>query len=276
MGLFASGLALCASGCADDLGFAGAQTSDTESIFSVFEPVSPAQAAAMAVNEFSADDRQTGILLLSNAPWGGGDVYVRLYRLALDDQDAAVRTAAVRALGLHGASSDASRVAQLMSDPDRLVRWESARTLQRLHDPSVVAALIRTLDGRNENERQVRAAAATALGQYAEQRVLDALILALDDPDLTVNAAARQSLRMLTGTDQGYEPRPWVEFVRGNADPFADRVAYTYPAFSRDRKWFEWFNPFFEVPNEISAAPVGMTGEQMRRRQNEDSDGRGG
>ncbi len=222
-----------------------------------------------------ADDRQTGILLLSNAPWGGSDVYVRLYRLALDDQDAAVRTAAVRALGLHGAPSDAERVSSLLSDQDRLVRWESARTLQRLHNPAAVVSLIRALDGRTEVERQVRAEAATALGQYAEQRVLDALILALDDPDLTVNAAARQSLRVLTGTDHGYEPRPWVEFVRGRSDPFAGRVAYTYPAFSRDRKWFEWFNPFFELPNEISAAPVGMTGEQMRRDRSAESDGSG-
>lgn len=269
-------MAVCVTGCADDLAFAGADTSSADSIFSVFEPPSPTEAAAMAVNEYSADDRQTGILLLSNAPWGGADVYVRLYRLALEDEDAAVRTAAVRALGLHGAPSDAARVAERLSDADRLVRWESARTLQRLHDPAVATALIRSLDGRNESERQVRAAAATALGQYAQQRVLDALILALDDPDLTVNAAARQSLRVLTGTDQGYEPRPWVEFVRGNPDPFADRVAYSYPAFSRDRKWFEWFNPFFEVPNEISAAPVGMTGEQMRRDRSGESDGSGG
>jgi len=273
--VFSTGIAAGLAGCADDLQFAGADTSGADSIFSVFEPPSPAVAAAMAVNEFNADDRQTGILLLSNAPWGGSDVYVRLYRLALDDDDAAVRTAAVRALGLHGAPSDAGPIARLLGDQDRLVRWESARTLQRLHNPAAVAHLIRALDGRNEVERQVRAEAATALGQYAEQRVLDALILALDDPDLTVNAAARQSLRVLTGLDHGYEPRPWLAFVRGQSDPFAGRVAYRYPAFSRDRKWFEWFNPFFELPNEISAAPVGMTSEQMRRDRSAESDGSG-
>lgn len=270
------GLGALASGCADDLPLAGANTSEAESIFSAFAPPSPAEAAAMAVNEFSADDRQLGILLLANAPWGGADVYVRLYRLGLDDEDAAVRTAAVRAIGLHGLPDDAERLATMLDDPDRLVRWEAARSLQRLHNPVAVGPLLSKTSESNEDEVPVRAAAATALGQYAEQRVLDALILALDDPDLTVNAAARDSLETLTGEDFGFEPRPWVEFVRGNPEPFAGRQSYTYPAFSRDRKWFEWFNPFFEVPNEISAAPVGMTGEQLRREREDGSDDSGG
>jgi len=263
------------AGCADDLPLAGGATSDTDSILSLFAPPSPAEAAAMAVNEFNADDRQTGILLLSNAPWGGADVYVRLYRLGLDDEDSAVRSAAARALGLHGEVEDAVRVAELLTDPDRLVRWEAARTLQRLHNPRVVGRLLTRTDIRREQQAQVRAAAATALGQYAEQRVLDALILALDDPDLTVNAAARQSLRTLTGQDFGFEPRPWVTFARGTGDPFAGRVEYRFPAFHRDRKWFEYFNPFFEVPNELSAVPVGMTGESLRRESAGGTDGSG-
>lgn len=261
-----------ASGCSDDLALAGGNTQNTESIFSLFAPPSPTEAAAMAVNEFSADDRQLGILLLANAPWGGAEVYVRLYRLGLDDEDGAVRTAAVRAIGLHGSPDDAERIGELLEDPDRLVRWEASRSLQRLHNPAVIATLITTSSDLNEPEVPVRAGAATALGQYAEPRVLDALILALDDPDLTVNAAARDSLTVLTGEDFGYEPRPWVDFVRASDDPFAGRLAFEYPAFSRDRKWFEWFNPFFEVPNEISAAPVGMTGEQLRRDLEEASD----
>lgn len=265
------------TGCADDLPLAGGNTSDADSVLTLFAPPSPAEAAAMAVNEFSADDRQLGTLLLANAPWGASDVYVRLYRLNLDDEDASVRTAAARAIGLHGVPDDAPRIADMLTnDPDRLVRWEAARTLQRLHNRSVIAAIVRATDGRNEPEVIVREAAATALGQYAEQRVLDALILALDDPDLTVNAAARESLRTLTGEDFGYPPRPWVDFVRGNPRPFAGRLEYTFPAYSRDRKWFEWINPFFDVPNEISAAPVGMTAEQLRRQQSEESDGPGG
>lgn len=261
------------AGCADDLPLAGANTSQADSVLTLFAPPSPAEAAAMAVNEYSADERQHGTLLLANAPWGSSEVYVRLYRLNLEDEDAAVRTAAVRAIGLHGSPDDAPRVAEMMvSDPDRLVRWEAARTLQRLHNSGVIGDLIQAADIRNEQEVSVREAAAVALGQYAEQRVLDVLILALDDPDLTVNAAARSSLRTLTGQDFGYLPRPWVDFVRGNPEPFAGRLAYTYPAYSRDRLWFEWFNPFFELPNEISAAPVGMTGEELRRERRDDAD----
>lgn len=256
----------------DDLPLAGGNTSGEQSVLTLFAPPSPAEAAAMAVNEFNPDERQSGILLLSNAPWGGADVYVRLYRMALQDEDSAVRSAAVRALGLHGEPNDAPEVAGLLSDPDRLVRWEAGRTLQRLHNPLVVGSLISSLDQRRESSSQVRAAAATALGQYAEQRVLDALVLALDDPDLTVNAAARQSLSVLTGQDFGFEPRPWLAFVRSSPDPFAERAEYRYPAFYRKRKWFEFVNPFFVVPNEQSAAPVGMTGEAVRSRDRSGTD----
>ncbi len=82
------------AGCANDLPLAGANTSEANSVFSLFAPPSPVEAAAMAVNEYSADERQSGTLLLANAPWGNSEVYVRLYRLNLEDEDAAVRTAA--------------------------------------------------------------------------------------------------------------------------------------------------------------------------------------
>jgi HEAT repeat protein len=146
----------------------------------------------------------------------------------------------------------------LRDDPDRLARWQAAIALQRLHDPGVVSVLIDATRPSQEPDVQTRAAAAVALGQYAEPRVLDALIATLDDPDLAVNAGARRSLRILTGHDAGYLPSDWVAWTRASDDPFADREMFIYPAFSRDPVWWERINPFIEVPNEVATRPAGM------------------
>lgn len=230
-----------------------------ESIFENFAPPTPQQAAAWAVDPYSPDKRFRGILLIANAPWGGERVYVDMYVAALKDQDPSVRAVAVRALALHGEPEHVPLILGQLKDPDRLLRWESVRALQRLHNPVAVAPLIDRLAIKNEPEAEVRAASAIALGQYAESKVVDALISALDDRDLAVNDAARASLKILTGQDQGYEVRDWVAWTKANnTSLFAGRTAYEYPVFSRDRIWYEYFWPFGQIPNEIAAAPVGM------------------
>jgi hypothetical protein len=250
-------------GCQSPAGGAAATREDT-SVLEIFAPPSPAEAAAMAADAYDADDRQRGILLLSNAPWGGAEAYVELYRLGLrdelaaDDPDDNVRIASIRALSRLGEASDAARIAPMLDDDNWLVRWEAARALQRLHDPAVVGDVVSRVDADVEPEPEVRAAAAEALGQYAEARVLDALLLALDDRDLIVNAAARRSLRTLTGQRLGFEPAAWFAWLDETDDPFAQRREYRFPVFERDQRWYEWVNPFATVPNEEPERPVGM------------------
>ena len=88
------------------------------------------------------------------------------------------------------------------------------RALQRLHSPAAIPALVKLVEEPNEPEAMVRAAAADALGQYADARVLEALIAALRDRDLAVNEAARRSLQTLTGQDFGQNFRAWVAWRR--------------------------------------------------------------
>jgi hypothetical protein len=250
-----AGAAAGVMGCAT--GSSGAKAG-SRSVLQLFSPPTPQEAAAWAIDPYDADKRQRGLLLLANAPWGGADVYVELYRAALDDGDNGVKASAIKALALHGGPEDAERIAVFLVSDDRLVRWESAQALQRLHNPVVVPALMERLDPRKESDYDVRAAAATALGQYAERRVLDSLMGALDDPNLLVNTAAEGSLRTLTGKDLGDDVRAWVEWTKGTEDPFAGRLAYVYPVFHRDKTLLEWVVPFMAPPNEIAAAPAGM------------------
>ena len=246
------------TGCQSPVGN-GATGGAGNSVLELFAPPSPVEAVEMATNQFDPDARQKGVLLLSNAYFGGERVYVEMYRLAAEDEDAAVRSAGLRALGVHGEPEDGAVAAELLeSDPDRLVRWEAARTLQRLHAPDTVTALVDATQNANEDEPEVRAAAAIALGQHARRPVLDALVAALDDRDLAVNMGARRSLRMLTGQRFGDEPAEWLAWIEATPDPFAEQRPYRYPVFERDERWWEWLNPFSQVPNEVKAPPVGL------------------
>ncbi len=236
-----------------------------KSLIQVAQPVTPEQAAKMAIDPYDTDLRYRGTMLLANSWFGGEPVYVELYADHLDDEDANVRVAAVRAIGIHGSPDHVPRVVELLSDPDDRVRLEAARTLQRLHNPVAVGPLIdrirepeppRILDG--ETDARVRAESAHALGQYADPRVLQPLIAALDDRNLAVNTAALHALRTLTGEDHGFDRRAWLRWFNQTSSPFSGRTAYIYPAFHRDRTLIE-FLPFVPPPpNEPESTPVGM------------------
>jgi hypothetical protein len=249
-------MVIAATGCRT--GSSGAR-SGTTSVINLFTPPSPTQAAVWAQDEWDADKRQRGLLLLANAPFGGEQVYLDFYRLALDDDDAGVRIAALRALGMHGEPEDVPAIVEQLQQEDHLVRWEAAKALQRIHNPeAAVPSLMTTIREDEEQNVDVRAAATIALGQYPERRVLDALVGALSDPSLMVNRDAARSLRMLTGEEFGLDDLAWVAWLRETNDPFAGIGEYRYPIFERDRRFAEWFVPWFEPPNEVLGPPAGM------------------
>jgi hypothetical protein len=249
---------LCLASCR---GIRSSGTQQPESILGAFAPPTPAEAAAWAADEFDPDKRYRGMLLLANAPFGGEPVYVEMYASALDDEDALVRAAAVRALSFHGSPEHVPRIVKQFDDEDRMLRWECARALQRLHNPEAIPALIKHASEKGEADALVRTAASDALGQYPQPRVLDSLIACLGDRDLAVNEAALRSLRTLTGQDFGDDLRAWVAWQKSTDHPFAARQTYVYPVFHRDKNWVEWILPIFRPPNEIAGSPAGLTVE---------------
>ena len=257
-------MAMALGGCTP-AGLKGADSS-SHSVFSMFSPPSPQTAAAWAIDPYDADKRQRGILLLANEPWGGEKVYLDLYIAALNDGDAGVRISAIKALGLHGDPADAPLIAERLSSEDHLERWTAANALQRLHNPEVVPTLLEHLDPKKEQEFDVRASVATALGQYPEGRVVDGLIPALDDMNLLVNIEADKSLHTLTGQEFGQDVRAWVEWTKEADNLFAGQLPYTYPVFQRDKTMLEWVLPFMQPPNEVAAAPAGMPPVQKQAR----------
>jgi len=231
-----------------------------KSLLALAQPTTPADAARMAMDPDEPDQRYLGTLKLANAYFGGEQVYIELYEKAVTDESANVRSAGVRGLANHGNPDHVPILVRTLRDPDRNVRLESARGLQRLYNPVAIPVLILVINEVNgyEDDPDVRAEAADALGQYPDPRVLSPLIGALADHYLIVNVAAMDSLQTLTGQDFDLDSTAWFVWFQESSRPFAGRAAYHYPAFHRGRKWYEWFPFVSQPPNEPSATPVGM------------------
>lgn len=272
---------------------------EVQDLASGIDPVSPPEAARMMIDPYNADNRRRGTVLISNAPFGGVDHYLCYYRdMVNNERDPIVKATAIRALARHGAPEDALRIvrhlrlcdecirrnreAGLSGAPAELrrqdcqtpaclsdhvqVRWEAAKGLQRLHNPSTITELLKIL--RNESEHSdVRIAAAVALGQYPEDRVFQGLVAALDARELAINVAAEKSLTTLTGQSLGLDGLRWFAWynsVGPSNDPFAGKTEYLYPTYVREESMLEklafWTNRNFEQP----APPSGLRPESER------------
>jgi len=249
--------AILLGGCGA-LDFEGAPEG-SNSLLAVLRPPPPGQAARWAINPDNPDERYRGTLMLANSPFGGEELYLQLYRDAVNDPAPNVRSAGVRGLANHGTPEDAALIVDRLTDEDRNVRLEAARGLQRLHNPVAIDALIRAIDEeQGDPDADVRAEAADALGQYAERRVVLPLVGALADSSLVVNRNAARSLHTLTGQDFGFDRRAWTEWYEGTSDLFAGRSAYVYPVFWRAKRWWEYIPFVPPPPNEPEASPAGF------------------
>ena len=231
----------------------------TTSLLQVLAPqTSPKEAADMATDPYSSENRYKGITLLSSADFGGQPIYIELYQDGLDDQDPSVRAASVRAIGRHGDPEHAPLILAALEDSDDFVRLEASRALQRVHSEEAIEPLLHHLDEKNEKNVDVRSSVAEALGQYRNTNVVLGLIAALGDPRLAVNNRVEHSLMMLTGQNFGLDQRAWLSWYNGTEAIFAGAQPYTYPVFHRKKKIIEYLPLIPPPPNETTSTPVGM------------------
>ena len=242
-----------------------------------FAPKTPTQAASDALDPYNADLRREGVVLLSNAPFGGADVYLDMYRNYVEyETDPLVRAASITALGRHGTPEDAVLIAPWMSPEvtkSENVRWVAAKALQRLHNPEVVEPLITVLMKSADSVGETKAAAAVALGQYPEDRVFQSLLVALDDRRLSVNVDAAQSLSTLTGQSFGMDRIAWQRWYDGLSDKsklFAGQQDYFFPTYDRDKLWFEYITFWIQQTYESPSTPAGLRSKSTERRTWED------
>lgn len=254
--------ALALSACSDTLEKGRGATS----LLALVQDDSMGDAATDAMNPYDADKRYRGTLRLANANFASDPLYMQLFLDNVKDEDPSVRSAATRAIANHGTPEHVPVLLERLKDKDNLVRGEAARGLQRLHNTIAIGPLIDAMRdvetaGPNEPSEEIasiRADAAWALGQYPEDRVVQALIAGLADSSLAVNRASLDSLRTLTGQDFGLERRDWLAWYKSAEAPFIAGRPFEYPVFSRDKSWIEYLPFVSPPPNEAKSTPAGL------------------
>ena len=250
------GLSLLAAGC-DTI------SSDFQDLVDQLSPTSPAKAGEWATDFADPENQQRGLTLLGNAPWGGGEEYLKLYRNCIEGPfDPLVKAAAIRALAFHGDAEDAVLIVKSLDDPITYVRHEAAKGLQRLHDPRVADEIWQHLVV--EEDSGVRVELAVALGQYPKDSVFQALVLTLEAQQLGVNLAAADSLRTLTGENHGLDSRAWLAWYQSSKNPFGLEEVYLYPVYTRPLGWLERINIFNPIVWEKPSLPRGLEVKGMR------------
>lgn len=206
----------------------------------------------------SPDKRRRALNLLTDADWGGEPPYLRAYRLlGAEDPDPTVRAAALRALGKFGSVDDVAMIKASLKDANKVVRWEAAVALQRIHREDAAEALIQAM--RDDTDTDVKTACANALGQYAKPEVFQSLVGALSDRDYTVATEAAKSLNTLTGQDFGTDGSKWLAFADKNEKLFEGQKNYFYPQYRRDRTMMEKAMFWKKAPKPlVETQPTGL------------------
>lgn len=241
---------------ASTLAGCGSFSDDFGDIMSGISDPTPYEAAIWAADFNNPGRQRRGVVLLSNADFGGEEAYLELYRTLVEDStNPLVRAAAIRALGRWGDGDDAQLIAAQLGNESAQVRLESAIALQRIHEPPIEDRIWRRLVQPDEEE-SIRIELAIALGQYDSDASFQALCDALDDRSLSINLAAADSLRVMTGRDFGLDAPTWLSWYdaerRGDRNPFAEGQVFLYPTFQRKIGFFEslafWSPKTFEDP----------------------------
>ena len=216
----------------------GCGSNPIDEVIADLTPPKPGEIAREAFDPTDADKRRRSVSLLSAAYFGGEEPYLRAYRLLIDDPDATVRAACVKALGYHGDVNDANKlIIPRLGDDNVFVRWEAAQALQKIHTTEAIEPLIKAT---GDEDADVRLAAADALGQFPRADVFQVLVSLLDDPEFSVAHAARESLSTLTGYDMGPDGGDWLLWSERNRDRlFVHQQRYTWEPYEPHRGWFE-------------------------------------
>lgn len=166
--------------------------------------------------------RYLGALELARA--GNPEDIERLKKL-LEDPDPFVRSGAVVAFGSLGDPRHVPLIIEMtyaiVADGEvrntPLVRSEACRVLAQLGDPSAVEALLSVL--RGDEAPEVRRVAARALETFAGRPgVLEALVRALSDRDVSVAQNAWVVLRRVSGRDDlRRDHDAWAEWLKNRA-----------------------------------------------------------
>ncbi len=223
-----------APGCSD--------TQINDVVLKVFEPrKTPQQNMVAAFASEDPDVRRDALGQVAKSKQCGEDWAVKGYlAIALLDNDPQARCVAVRALELSGDPRAVEACLKLLNHreypaeevrpPDDLTRWDATLALAKLSARGLVpedqAEYARTTFAdrlKLDTMWQVRAAAASGLGNYSTAESLGGLISGLNDENFAVVHACEESLVRLTGVTHNCDALAWEAWLEAHTgDPFAE------------------------------------------------------
>ena len=106
-----------------------------------------------------------------------------------------------------------------LDDKNEQVRLEACKALIHMPDEGATPGLVKLIENDQEN-RDVRIAAAEALQHYRTLEVARALTNTLGQRDFGVAYQAHQTLMLLTGHDLRYDEAAWLAYLTGPEKPF--------------------------------------------------------
>lgn len=123
-----------------------------------------------------------------------------------------IRIHAVKLLGRLDCPASIEALEKASRDPNPDVRVEAARAWSRLPAETAIPRL-QELIGADTNV-DVRLAATRALSNFPGSRTVEALSLALDDPDPALQIRAAESLQAVTGEKLGRNVVAWQDYIK--------------------------------------------------------------
>jgi len=188
-------------------------------------PESPTERRQKLLDNLSsidADLRRQGVKQLGQAEAATWEATPKILRImALGDESAQVRTAALAVLGQIADTETLLAVAQKTAqDQHVMVRRETVAVLGQVQSDGSLTILRDRLE--EDSDPEVRAAAAGALGAYHDIRAVRALLEGLADDEFAVSYRAQESLHRLTGKDFGYDRSAWESWLYSANKVFED------------------------------------------------------
>jgi len=149
-----------------------------------------------------------------------------------DTQDPILRTHIVQALGSIPTPTSQKVLHAALSDEDEYVRLMAVRGLVQRGGADDIRVLARVVE--SEKDLAVRMAAIRGLGTLKAPETVQALAVALDDPNPAVVSSTIDSLQASTGRYYGRDAKAWAEFARGVDVPQKERTLA-----ERIQSWWE-------------------------------------
>ena len=160
-----------------------------------------------------ADMRRVALNRIMTNSRGKNLPYTDVYRTtALQDPDAPVRAAAVRALNHVRDVESTSALVVALGDSDQTVRQEAAKALGNLPTPTAEIPL-RALVLKSDEPIDTRIAALDALRHYKSLDTQRLLVSQLNSNNFALAWQSRRSLFLQTGSDFRYDEPAWLNYL---------------------------------------------------------------